>query len=306
MASLKHKLINGDIVEILTSQQAHPTRDWLKFVVTSKARTKITNFLHQQERSHALAVGRQMLERALDKHERAPANAMEEKPLSLAAKASGYAEGEAMLVALGLGKAKLSHVLQKMLPKESAEDLDRKVESIVPRVTHPKKTSRTGVRVSGVEGVMIRIARCCSPAHGEPIIGFISRGRGVMIHAAKCENALNMGLDSERRVDVEWDMETAVKTPVTLLVESENRPGILASVSSAISDHGANIIEAAINSTPGELTGSLTLTVEVNNIAQLNHILTIISRQTGVLAVERIRDRNVLRQHNPRAKSRKK
>ena len=128
-----------------------------------------------------------------------------------------------------------------------------------------------------------------------------------MVHAAKCENALNMGLDSERRVDVEWDDQTPVKTPVVLLVESENRPGILASVSSAISDHGANIIEASIRNVSGEVTGSLTLTVEVSNIAQLNHILTIVSRQQGVLAVERVRDPNALRSRpQSRIKGRKK
>jgi GTP pyrophosphokinase len=293
LASLKQPLKNGDIVEILTNQQAHPSRDWLKVVATSKARTKISNFLRQKERSQALGLGRQMLEKEIVRHGFDPTPYLEEKKLTAAARLVGHNTVESLLIGIGLGKVKASMIAAKFLPKESLEEQDRKVESMVGRTT--KSTSSSGVRVSGVDDVLVRFAHCCNPTPGEPIIGFISRGRGLVIHSADCSNAMNLGHDSERRLDVEWDMETVGKAPATLLIESEDRPGILAGVSAVISDQGANITEAATRNVPGSGKGSITLTMEVADIRQLNHIIHVISQRPGVLSVERVRDRNALR-----------
>jgi len=297
LTPLRYELKNGDIVEILTSQQQHPSRDWLKFVKTSKARTKISAYLKHVEKQRALQLGRELMEKEIAQYGLQPQGYMEDIHLLPAAQAVGYMSGESMLIALGLGSLKLSSVLSKILPREALAERDkradagaiRKIEEKAP----PKPQKLSGVKIQDMDDVLIKFAQCCNPVPGDAIKGFISRGRGLVVHTADCPNAINLGLDSDRCVDVEWDVKAAVKRPVTIAVITEDKPGMLANVSASIADTGANITEANIKA--GDNKGHIFLTIEIADLAHLRRIMTAILRQHGVISVERIRDLNAIK-----------
>ena len=291
IASLRQELFNGDIVDILTSQQARPGRDWLKSVKTTKARTKITSFLRQTEKKRALALGRELLEKELSRLDVNPAEYLEEKKLKESARAVGHNSEESVLSALGFGKLKLSTLLAKMLPKETLAQKEQSILQAIKSRFVPKKPEATGVRIQDVDDVLIRFANCCNPVPGDDIRGFISRGRGLIVHTVDCANSLDLGKDSARYVKVEWDMKTAGVHQALLTVETKDKPGILAHVSTAIADNGANIAEASVVS--GETgKGTLHMTVEVADAAQLQKVMNTILRQDGVYSVERVRDKS--------------
>ena len=291
IASLRQELVNGDIVDILTSQQARPGRDWLKSVKTSKARTKITSFLRQTEKKRALALGRELLEKELVRLGVNPTEYLEENKLKESARAVGHNSAESVLSALGFGQLKLSTLLPKMLPKETLAQKEQTILQAIKSRFVPKKTEATGVRIQDVDDVLIRFAHCCNPVPGDDIRGFISRGRGLIVHTVDCANSIDLGKDSARYVKVEWDMKTVGVHQALLTVETKDKPGILANVSTAIADNGANIAEASVVS--GESgKGILYMTVEVADAAQLQKVMNTILRQDGVYSVERVRDKS--------------
>ncbi len=289
LVSLKTQLRNGDIVEILTSTQARPSRDWLKHVKTSKARTKISSYLNQAERQRALNLGRELLVGELEKYNLSPGDYMEESKLAAGARSVGYNTGDSMVVALGLGKLKLSAVFARLVPKEAITEPEVTPESIVSPTTVKRNSAQMGVKVSDIDDILIRFAQCCNPLPGDDIVGFISRGRGLIVHTKDCANSTNMGSDSDRCVDVVWDKKTSGKREAMLLVKTEDRPGTLANVSVAIADNGANITEANVLTAKGG-NGHIYLTVEISDLSQLQRIMGAVMRLSGVHSVERIRN----------------
>ncbi|MBI4666015.1 MAG: bifunctional (p)ppGpp synthetase/guanosine-3',5'-bis(diphosphate) 3'-pyrophosphohydrolase [Nitrospinae bacterium] len=306
LAPLRQELKNGDIVEILTSQSQHPNRDWLKSVKTAKARTKITSYLKQIEKQRALTLGREFLEKEIASLGLSPQNYMEDVHLLPAAQAVGYMSAESMLIALGLGSLKLANVLTRMLPKEALAERERQAdEGALKKIgeKHAKPGKPSGVRIQDMDDVLIKFAQCCNPVPGDAIIGFISRGRGLVVHTADCPNAMNLGMDSERRVEVEWDVKIAGKHLVMIAVVTEDKPGMLAHVSAAIADNGSNITEATISSGQ-ERRGYIYLTIEIADLAHLRKIMSAVLRQPGVISVDRVRDRNAVKSSMVRGKRR--
>lgn len=294
LASLRTKLKNGDIVDILTSSQATPSRDWLKHVKTSKARTKITSFLRQAERKRALTLGRELLEKEMGRLEVDPAIYMEEKKLQESARLVGHNSVESLLVAFGMGTLKLSTFLPKILPKETLAQKEKSLLASIKSRFGPKKKSTSGIKIQDVDDLLIRFAHCCNPVPGDDIRGFVSRGRGLIIHTADCSNAMALGFDPGRYVKVEWDMKTAQAHQVMLAVETDDKPGILARVSTAIADNGANISEASVVARD-KGRGSIHITVEVTDTNQLKNVMNAVLRQAGVHSVERIRDKDAFK-----------
>lgn len=293
IASLRHELKNGDIVEILTSKQQKPSRDWLKYVKTSKARTKIRAFIGQAEKQRALTLGKEALEKELAKLNLKPGDYITEAKLLAHVQAAGYTSLDSMFVGLGLGKLKIQPFLRKIVPKDVFDkknkmSLTGAIKKFIARTPKAPKTS--GIRIQDMDDILIKFAHCCDPVPGDNIKGFISRGRGLIIHTADCPNSKNLGLDSERCVDVEWDVQVDSKHLVMILVETEDKPGMLAQITTTLSDNSANITDAMIR-TGSNKRGRIHITVEVKNLDHLKRVMNAVMRGKGVISVERIRDR---------------
>jgi GTP diphosphokinase / guanosine-3',5'-bis(diphosphate) 3'-diphosphatase len=286
---LDYRLQNGDTIEILTSRHNVPSKDWLRFVQSSKARQRIRAFLKSQERSSSLALGVELLAKdmrrvklSLKKLEKSGRVLEVAKEFGLKSEGDLYAE-------LGYGKLIPSKVLAKFLPDGS--ELDKKFESKVSPLERifqkAAKTSRqrVGVTVSGVEDVIVRFARCCEPLPGDRIVGFITRGRGVTIHNADCAQVHQS--DPLRLVEVRWDAEVTQTRKVRLTVHSQDKIGLLANVSQAITAQGANITNAQCKTTSlGKATVIFELTIR--DARQLAKIKRGIEMVPGVTRVERV------------------
>ncbi|MGK7344694.1 MAG: RelA/SpoT family protein [Candidatus Nitrospinota bacterium M3_3B_026] len=298
LVSLRQELKNGDIIEVLTSKQARPSRDWLKYVKTSKARTKITSYIRQAEKQRAGALGREMLEKEISRLGLDPSEIMQEQKLLSRAQAAGYMSLDSMFIALGLGKLKVSQIISKIAPKAAQEEKKGAMRAFLKKLgARPSRPAppSAGVRIQDMDDLLIHFAKCCNPVPGDEIRGFISRGRGLVVHTADCPNALNLGLDSERSVDVEWDVKAEGKHTAMIMVETEDRPGMLAQVSAAIAENGSNISEATIRVGGRQGRGYIYITVEITDLAHLQKIMNAVMRQKGVLSVERIKDKSAFK-----------
>src|SRR3989454_2771498 len=210
---LRYKLKNGDSVEILTSPNARPNKDWLSFVKTSRAQAKIRNFIKAQQRERSIDIGRDLLEREFKRFDLNFTKIAKTREFLKAANDMGHSRADDLVSAVGYGKLSAANVLHKLYPQEKlkpAEKIDgdangttSALTQLFRRVAQRSRTSG-GVRIGGVDDVLVRYGKCCAPVPGDPIVGFITRGRGVTVHVQGCRKA--METDPERRVDVAWDV----------------------------------------------------------------------------------------------------
>ena len=288
---LRYKLKNGDTVEILTSSTSHPSKDWLTFVKTSRAQTRIRQFIRQAERKRSLEIGREVAERELRRYGVSLNRLVKGGRLDEAAGKLGYKKADDLLVALGYGKVAPNQILQHVLPPEKLAQPPA-VEQPASRLTELfRKVARLpgttgGVRISGIDDVLVRYGRCCNPVPGDDIVGFITRGRGVTVHTRACDKALT--LDPVRRVDVAWDTRAAeVKRPVSIRVVTDDRPGVLAQISKTISEAGMNITQATCRTT-GLGRAVNTFEMAIGELKQLRDVMHKIEGIEGVVSVERV------------------
>ncbi|WNG25840.1 bifunctional (p)ppGpp synthetase/guanosine-3',5'-bis(diphosphate) 3'-pyrophosphohydrolase [Cystobacter fuscus] len=305
---LRYKLKNGDTVEVLTSPQAHPSKDWLTFVKTSRAQQRIRAFIKQQQREKSLQLGRELLERELKRFQLNFNRLLKNGELKKVCEELGFRVEDDLLVAIGYGKVVPNQVLSRVVPPEklAASTADGKspppAESssghassggmlgLSNRVTDfakklVGKQNSSGVQIGGVDDVLVRFGRCCNPVPGDPIAGFITRGRGVTVHTVGCDKAL--ATDPERRVDVSWDVRGDFKRPVTLRVLTTERTGMLADISNTFSKKGVNISQANCRAT-GDERAVNTFEVTITDLKQLTDLMRTIERLPGVYSVERI------------------
>ncbi len=286
---LRYKLKNGDTVEILTNVNAHPSKDWLTFVKTSRAQARIRAYIKSQQREKAMALGRELLDREFKRFGLNFNKLAKGDNLPKVLGDMGLRQLEELLSSVGYGKVAPSQVLQRVLPPEKLA-APQVQDTSVSRITEIFKkavgrTSKTGVRINGIDDVMVRFGRCCNPVPGDAILGFITRGRGVTVHTAGCEKVLST--DNERRVDVQWDIKGDFKRPVTVRVLTADRPGLLADISQKFSAAGVNISQANCRST-GDDRAVNTFEVAITDLKQLQGVMTAIERIKGVFAVERV------------------
>jgi GTP pyrophosphokinase len=289
MVPLSHRLKNGDTVEVLTSKTHVPSKDWLKFAHTSKAKQRIRAFLKSEERARSLAIGLDILTRDLRKVKLSLKKLEQEGKIKEVAESMGL-KGEGDLYAeLGYGKIPVSKVMAQLLPEGAAVDekAPRQASPMERIFQHAARASRNkvGVKVGGFEDILVRFARCCEPLPGDRIVGFITRGRGVAVHQADCPQVLQS--DQLRRVDVAWDNEVKAFRRVRITVHSQDQIGLLANVTKAITEHGANISSAQIKTTGyGKAVNTFELTIE--DARQLEKIKRGIEMVPGVIKVERL------------------
>ncbi|MFP6624372.1 MAG: bifunctional (p)ppGpp synthetase/guanosine-3',5'-bis(diphosphate) 3'-pyrophosphohydrolase [Myxococcota bacterium] len=287
---LRHVLHNGDTVEIQTSARQFPRKDWLEFVASGKARTRIRHALRAQGQAAAIQLGRDVLERECRKQKIAFASMLKGRELEeLARKDFRRGTVDELFSAVGYGKVSAASILEKLrgetLPLEP-EPAPSRLRSLFRR---EKRTdvgdSDRGIRVSGLPDVLVRFGGCCNPLPGDDAIGFVTRGRGVTVHVRDCPRVFE--LDPERRIDVQWDDGAADARPIKVRVTTVDQPGILAKVTKSISAAGINIGAATITTQGANAIQSFELWV--TDLGALNEVMKEIQRVKGVRSVERVR-----------------
>ena len=282
---LSYQLKNGDIVRITTSKNHKPSKDWLNFVKTSTARTRIRQWIKQEEREESIAIGRNILEKELRKINLALSSQLKgEKILDVAHKFSLNSVDD-LLANIGYGKLSPKQVLNRLVPPLDIKE-DRPeglIQKIVQRIK--RKKADTGIRVKGMSDMLIRFGKCCHPLPGEPVIGFITRGRGVTIHAKNCRHIRDV--DQDRLVEVEWERTEDVNYLARLRVTNISKKGMLANISAILTQSEANIVDADVQTTVDK-KGISTFTIEISDYNQLRDIISKIKKIKEVLKVERI------------------
>lgn len=274
---LKYQLKTGDTVEIITSPTHGPSRDWLKFVATQRAKSRIKQWIKTEERKQSIELGTKLIETEMRKHG-LRLIAYKNEDLKNLAKAFSMQSFEDLLVSIGYGKVSPHQVVNRMLPEKPAEE-------IVERVSKPKKEGK-GISIKGVDRILYHTARCCYPVPGDNLVGFVTKGRGVTIHRRDCPNLESLAVDTERLIEVEWRPESESTTTARLLVETVDRPGIIAALSSLISSANVNISHLHASST-SDKKAHITLNLEVKDRIQLTGLIHKIVQTEGVIRVRR-------------------
>ncbi len=290
LVSLKYILRSGDTVEIITTPQQVPSRDWLKWVKTPRAKSKIRNWLKAQQRERSVALGREILESDLHRYSLDYSTLKAQGKLESLPKELGLKDEEALLAALGYGRITAGQVLSKLLPPEKLESSHKQPEGSLERLFRlaSGKIKHLGIRVKGIDDVLVRFALCCHPLPGEHIVGFITRGRGVTVHTIGCPTILES--DPQRKIEVSWEENVQAPRPVKIEVTCVDQPGLLASISAAITSANANIARAQIRTFTGQKAMN-TFEVMIENSEHLKQVLQNILNVKGVYKAVRARGR---------------
>jgi len=297
MVPLKYQLQNGDTVEIVTSNTQMPSKDWLKICVTNKAKSKIRVFVKEEQRKRSFMLGKELLEREFRKFGASSAKYLKGELFEKLKKDFGIHDDEEILVRVGYGKMEPRMIVEKLAPdlaqnpnrpateeKKDAGFIQKVFKSAAQRI----KKSGSLVSVSGMDDVLVYFAKCCSPIPGDPIVGFITRGRGVTVHRSDCKKAFEF--DQMRKVDVEWNkhvQEQHSTRTVRIQVISQDMPGLLKSMSEAFAQQGINIENANVR-VSRDKKAVATFEVAVKNTNQLNQVLLELQKIKGVIGVTRL------------------
>jgi guanosine-3',5'-bis(diphosphate) 3'-pyrophosphohydrolase len=282
MVPLSTKLSTGDIVEIITSKsQAGPSRDWLAIAKTSKAKGKIRQWLKEQRREASVEQGKELIEKELRRLGlEVRANMKEERLLEVAQKFS-YQSASDLLGSVGYGKLSAAQVVTRLVPERAADEAPR------PLPTRPKSRSSHGVRVPGVDNVLVRFARCCNPVPGDEIIGYVTRGRGVSVHRLDCRNAsIILHNEEDRVVEVYWDTKAGESYAVDIEMEAYDAPGLLTLVINTTVEMKAHVSAVTARTAKNRLA-LISMTMEINDVKHMNSVIERLKRISGVQSVRR-------------------
>ena len=286
LVPLRYHLRSGDTIEIITTAHQTPSKDWLNFVKTSRAKQKIRNWIKYQQRTRSVAVGREILERDLSRYHLDLAKLRKQGRLAQLVSDLSQRDEETLLAGIGYGKLTSHQVLSKLLPTDALQQRPPEDSPLKRLFRKIARQDHAGVRVSGVEDVLVRFGKCCDPLPGERILGFITRGRGVTVHAVDCPRVLES--DPQRRIEVVWEDGASGPRPVTVEVMCIDEPGLLANMSKAISSAGVNISRAQVHSVPDKKAVN-TFEVVVSSVDQLNRVIRSLGKVRGVMKVARAR-----------------
>jgi guanosine-3',5'-bis(diphosphate) 3'-pyrophosphohydrolase len=281
---LKQELTNGDMVEIQTKKAHGPSRDWLKFVATSRARTKIRHWVNLHEREQAVDMGRRLIEKEA-RQCGLSLKKIADADLERVAAEYGCGKVTDLYADLGYGKWSARQVLSKATGQALGEPPAKQAPRIVSRMKKMLGLSDSAILVRGNDDLMVYRSKCCNPIPGDEIVGYVTRGRGIAVHGTSCPNVRNLLYEVERKIPVEWAPSKEAAYPVRLRILGEDRPGILAGITAAISDAGANI--RTIESGHDTRHSHVDLAIEVMNRKQFEKIVAQVKRISGILEVER-------------------
>jgi GTP diphosphokinase / guanosine-3',5'-bis(diphosphate) 3'-diphosphatase len=286
---LRHKLRNGEIVEVVTSKDASPSRDWLSFVKAARARGKIKHWINQREKEDAAELGRKLLEKEARKFKTTWKKVFLMSELNKVVSDYGLQKPEDIYAAVGFGKIAPRQILSALFPELAPEsDSKLKVSAIPSVVRRVFKQADSAITIKGQDGLLVYRAKCCNPIRGDEIVGYITRGKGISVHTTACPN-LGSFLGSERMTEVEW-----VHVPgdevfgVRLAIAVEDRQGILAEITSAISNLKTNIRESRTAVDPGTGKGTVEITVDIQDVKHLQKVIHVLKSIRGIDDVERV------------------
>lgn len=277
MVPLGTELSSGDTVEVFSSANRTPSYHWLDIVKTSKAKSKIRAFIKQATHDESAVLGEDLLHRELKRMKLADTS---REQIEEVAQAYGKPDAEHLYAAIGQGELTAAQVGHRLMPVEAPVAPSR--ESVLAKLVDRVRRSTGGVKIRGVDNMMLRYAQCCQPVPGDPIVGFITRGRGVTVHRRDCKNIID---DLERRLPLEWDVDERQSFLVGLNAFSHDRPGLLNDITRVLTDSGLNITHANMETIDGLANGLFT--IEVQNLKQLEDIINRVKRVKGVQKVKR-------------------
>ena len=285
LVSLKYQLKNGDIIEIITSPQHKPSKDWMRFVKTSRAKTKINHWIKSEERSKSIELGREICEKEFRKHGLNFSKLSKKEDMGRYLTELKLKNEEERFVLVGYGRISAKQLVNKFVPPEELEKKAR-AESRMKKVARRLiGKSESGVIVKEIDNIMVRFGKCCNPLPGEKIKGYITRGRGVTIHSYNC--IYIQGCDQARLIDVKWDQREKFVYPVKIEVTSVDKRGLLAAISSSISLAEANISNAYAR-TLGDQKAVSTFELGVNDLEHLRNVIKSVEKIKGVIKVSRL------------------
>ncbi|MBW2269344.1 MAG: bifunctional (p)ppGpp synthetase/guanosine-3',5'-bis(diphosphate) 3'-pyrophosphohydrolase [Deltaproteobacteria bacterium] len=285
MVPLRQLLKNGDTVEVTTSPNQYPRKDWLEFVASSRARSRIRHAVRTVETERSRSLGRDMLQRELRKAGFSLPRLLESGELAEVARAERRNSVDQLLSAVGYGRLAAADVVRRLRGDDPPEP-EVAPEPPRRRLFRRRRTSKSGVRVSGQPDVLVRFGKCCAPLPGDDVVGFVTRGRGVTVHAKACPKMFEA--DPARRIEVEWEPETAEPWRIKMRVLSQDRPGLLATVTKTISAAGINIGAARVTTNQDRMAEQ-NFDVWVTDVETLNAVMRQIGKIRGVVSVERMR-----------------
>ena len=292
---IKTELQNGDVVEIMTTANSNPSRDWLNYVVTSKARNRIRHFISEQQRADSIDLGRKLLEKEASRFSVSPKKLINnDGEMKRIANEYGLGRPEDLLASIGYGKTLPKNVLAKFLGAEKFAEMDpenrkeTRIESGVKAVKRMIGLGEDAIVVKGVDNMLTTRARCCNPIRGEEIIGYISLGKGIVVHNKRCKNVSQLMVNRDRIVEVDWaKSEKEEIQSVRLMVTTENRTGMLAGITNAIADIKTGIRDASANISRDD-RGLIEVTIEVFDKKHLDRVVSAVEHVPGVISVERM------------------
>ena len=296
MVPLKYRLQNGDTIEIVTAKTQSPSKDWLKFCVTNRAKSKIRAFVKEEQRKRSLILGKELADREFRKFGAAAVRYLKGEEYDKLLKDYGIHDGEELFVRIGYGKVEPRHLVERLAPdllnqpkeappaNEDASFMQKVMKSAAQKI---RKTGSL-ISVSGMEDVLVHYAKCCHPIPGDSIVGFITRGRGITVHRSDCRKAFEF--DQIRKVDVDWTSKTASdgqERMVRVQVISQDMPGLLKSMSEAFASQGINITNAQVRVTKDK-KAICVFDASVKNTAQLTQVIHELQKIKGIIGVSRV------------------
>lgn len=292
MVPLKYRMQNGDTIEIVTSKTQSPSKDWLKFAVTSKAKAKIRQFVKEEQRKRSIILGKELVEKEFRKFGAASAKHLQGDVFNQFLKDFGLHSLDELYIKVGYGKLEPRNLVEKLLPNFNQQSEKTQTQSFMDKVVKAAQTkirrSKSLVSVDGMDDVLVHFAKCCSPIPGDSIVGFISRGRGVTVHRSDCKKAFE--LDQLRKVEVQWTSKQAdqgQERNVKLRVLSQDVTGLLKMMSEAFAVHGINIESAQVRTTKDKKAICL-FEISVRDAKQLSEAILGLQKIKGILGVERV------------------
>jgi GTP pyrophosphokinase len=278
---LKYQLQNGDTLEIITQAGHHPSKDWLKYVVTTKAISKVKSWIKTEERRKSIDLGRDILERELKKHHMKLNQVLKSDEFNRIWAELSLLSPDDLMAQIGYGKVSAKSILNRLAPEiEKKEPIFDKIKRNL------KRAPSAGVSITGVEDMMVRFARCCDPLPGDEVVGYISRGRGLSVHMVNC--VMLKGTDPERIVEVQWNIKEKQTYPVSIQVTCKDKKGLLAEISNSIASLDINIAHAKVDTSP-EQNALLDFQLEVRDLEQFNHLISTLKKLRNVISVARLR-----------------
>ena len=278
MVPLRHELQTGDQVEIITNPATHPSKDWLKFAASGRARTRISAFIREEERHKSQNLGREILDKELRKHSLTLNGVIKDGRLEALLPDLNFKDLEQLCAAIAYAKLSPRTLASRLVPRQEEQ------KAYVPEITENKSRSSGAIKVRGVEDVLTRFARCCTPLPGEPITGYITRGRGISVHRSDCPTLLEV--EPERLLEVEWDDSVPTMRPVKLQVEVENYAGVFADVAQSLKTRSVNIQKINTRKSGNNHT-QVNMVLDIKDSEQLKQIMTDLQKVDGVSSVIR-------------------